>query len=274
MGKKARIRKQKKEEEEKAIKEVILAKRKSTNPFYDIWKKWQFWLVVVSVLAVIAYPFVGGILKKHQAEKSDEAVLHTTMGDITIKLYYKDAPKTVENFVGLSRKGYYNGLTFHRVIKDFMIQGGDPKGDGSDGESIWGGTFADEINAKSLGLDKIKVSQVEYLTKTIEQDQLDLYKDFTVMDYYASALGYKYDDVIHSHKMTKGSVAMANSGADTNGSQFFIVTGGDQPHLDGKHTVFGEIESGFDIAEKISQVEVDEKDKPKTAVIINSVEIK
>ena len=115
------------------------------------------------------------------------AVVHTTAGDIQLSLFVDETPMTVENFCGLARKGYYNGVIFHRVIKGFMIQTGDPRGDGTGGESVWGGTFRDEIHPRL-------------------------------------------------HHDRPGIVSMANSGPDTNGSQFFITTV-PTPWLDRKHTV-------------------------------------
>ncbi|HOX40718.1 MAG TPA: peptidylprolyl isomerase [bacterium] len=179
----------------------------------------------------------------------DQAVIHTSKGDIEIEFYKESAPKTVENFQLLSQRGYYNDLTWHRVIKGFMIQGGDPGGDGTGGESAWGEPFEDEISAKSLGLDDAAIKQL-------------------------TDKGYVYNDSLTSHKMVKGSVAMANSGPNTNGSQFFIVTDSEQPHLDGQHTVFAEVTGGMDVVKAISEVEVDENDKPKSEVKILSVELK
>lgn len=147
------------------------------------------------------------------------ADFETNKGNFKIKLFAKDAPKTVNNFVTLSREGFYNGLTFHRVIKDFMIQGGDPGGDGTGGP------------------------------------------------------GYKFEDEFNSHKLVRGVLAMANSGANTNGSQFFIVTAEKTEWLDGKHTAFGEITEGLDIVMNIEKVEVGENDKPKEAVVINKITI-
>lgn len=157
-------------------------------------------------------------------ETSDmKAVISTTMGDITLDLYPKEAPKTVDNFKRLAEKGYYNGVIFHRVIPDFMIQGGDPTGTGSGGESADGGKFADEFN---------------------------------------------------SHKMVEGSLAMANAGPNTNGSQFFIVTSQrSMSYLDGKHTVFGQVTAGLDVAYAISKVEVGPGDKPKTEVKITGIKV-
>lgn len=177
------------------------------------------------------------------------ATIQTSMGNIKIELYPDAAPKTVENFTKLAKEGYYNNLIWHRVIKGFMVQSGDPNGDGTGGESIWGGTFADEINPRSLGLSDSAIA-------TLEKD------------------GYKYNYNLKSYKMTVGSLAMANSGPNTNGSQFFIVTEKDQDYLNGKHTVFGKVVSGMDVAKAISEVPVDSNDKPTNPPIINSITVK
>lgn len=141
------------------------------------------------------------------AISANKVILKTVKGDITINLYPADAPRTVKNFVTLGKRGYYTGLSFHRVIKSFMIQGGDPNGDGSGGQSIYGSTFADEINA---------------------------------------------------HKVVKGTLAMANRGANTNGSQFFIVTQTNQPSLDGHYTVFGQIDpASQSVVDALSSVATD-----------------
>lgn len=218
------------------------------------------------------------------------AVMHTSMGDITVRLFPEAAPNTVENFVTHAKEGYYDGLTFHRVIDDFMIQGGDPNGNGTGGESVSGEPFEDEFSNKLFNI--------------------------------------------------RGSLSMANSGADTNGSQFFInqkkdanmedcesqwkmiyqslceakAEGsldslldyytnayytafydtdlinqeikdlynkqGGNPTLDGAfnvadrgHTVFGQVIEGMDVVDKIAAVEVDAMSKPVTDVIIESIEI-
>ncbi len=145
------------------------------------------------------------------------AKFETSLGNFEIELYAGKAPKTVNNFVVLSRDKFYNGLTFHRVIKDFMIQGGDPNGDGT-GDP-----------------------------------------------------GYKFEDEINDVKLVRGILAMANSGANTNGSQFFIVTAEQTEWLDGKHTAFGKVTSGLDVVMNIEKVEVDENDKPKTPVTIQNI---
>ena len=147
------------------------------------------------------------------------ATIQTSMGAIEVELFADDAPKTVENFVDLAGKGFYDGLTFHRVIPDFMIQAGCPKGDGT-GDA-----------------------------------------------------GYKFEDEINDHAIVRGTLAMANAGPNTNGSQFFIVTADACPWLDGKHTVFGRVTSGMEVVEAISAVETDASDRPREEITIQRVEL-
>jgi cyclophilin family peptidyl-prolyl cis-trans isomerase len=147
------------------------------------------------------------------------ATFHTSEGPIEIELYPEDAPKTVASFTKLASDGFYDGLIFHRVIPQFMIQGGCPLGTGTGGP------------------------------------------------------GYQFEDEFNEHKVVKGALAMANSGPNTNGSQFFIVTTEATPWLDGKHTVFGQVVSGQDVADRISLVDRDARDKPTTPVTLDRVEI-
>ena len=148
-----------------------------------------------------------------------QATMTTNHGPITFELFDEDAPKTVENFRKLARDGFYDGLIFHRVIKDFMVQGGCPQGTGTGGP------------------------------------------------------GYQFEDEINPHKVVRGALAMANAGPNTNGSQFFIVTTGAAPWLDGKHTVFGEIVEGMDTVDAIEASETDAGDKPHEEARIESVEV-
>jgi cyclophilin family peptidyl-prolyl cis-trans isomerase len=148
-----------------------------------------------------------------------QATLHTSMGAIDVELFDDHAPKTVANFRKLAEDGFYNGVIFHRVIPDFMIQAGDPTGTGSGGP---GYTFEDEFNDRSV---------------------------------------------------ERGALAMANSGPNTNGSQFFIVTADACPWLDGKHTVFGRVTDGMDTVDAISDVDRDSRDKPHQDVTIERVEL-
>jgi len=154
--------------------------------------------------------------------------IETAKGSIEMELFSNDAPKTVENFVKLAEDGFYNGLTFHRVVADFVIQGGDPNGDGTGGP---GYTFEDEINARSLDLTSAEINSLE-------------------------ELGYQYKNNLSSHRHEAGSISMANSGPNTNGSQFFIVTTAAQRHLDGRHTVFGQVTNGMDVVLKISEGDI------------------
>lgn len=150
--------------------------------------------------------------------------LETNYGNITFELYRNDAPNTATNFATLAENGFYNNLTFHRVIKGFMIQGGDPNGNGTGGP---GYTFADELNPNAAS-----------------------YK-----------AGYK-----------KGVVAMANSGPNTNGSQFFIMHADYQ--LPNAYTIFGKVTAGQDVVDKIANVQVGPNDKPVSPVTIKSVTLK
>lgn len=222
-------------------------------------EKTKLYLTTAITIIVIA---VGGYFlnnwykeKTMNNQTTYEALMHTNQGDIRLSLDGEAAPKTVENFVTLAKKGYYDGTLFHRVIKDFMIQGGDPlskdddpANDGTGGESAWGGQFEDEINVTSLGLDSTTI-------KSLEDS------------------GYTYNDKLKSKNVTAGVIAMANSGPNTNGSQFFIVTKEAQPHLDGRHTVFGKVVEGMEVVNKIAAVEVDEGDRPKQNVVVNDIEI-
>ncbi|KAB5541673.1 hypothetical protein DKX38_014647 [Salix brachista] len=166
---------------------------------------------------------VSDIGKSVTTSLPDTVILHTTMGDVHMKLYPEECPKTVENFTTHCRNGYYDNLIFHRVIKGFMIQTGDPMGDGTGGQSIWGREFEDEFH-KSLRHDR----------------------PFTV--------------------------SMANAGANTNGSQFFITTVA-TPWLDNKHTVFGRVAKGMDVVQAIEKVKTDRGDKPHQDVKILNVTV-
>jgi peptidylprolyl isomerase len=158
------------------------------------------------------------------ASKSMTVVLETNQGVIEVKLMPDVAPKACENFIGLAQKGYYDGVVFHRIIKGFMIQGGDPTGTGTGGESLWGDEFDDEVSA-SVKFDR------------------------------------------------KGLLAMANRGPGTNGSQFFITTA-PAPWLNGKHTIFGEVISGYDVVQKLEDVNTDPSDKPESEQKIVKAKVK
>lgn len=179
------------------------------------------------------------------------AIMKTQMGDLSIRLFTEDAPRAVENFVAHAKNGYYDNLKFHRIINDFMIQGGDPKGTGTGGQSIWGNPFKDEFSSRTYNF--------------------------------------------------RGALSMANSGPNTNGSQFFIVqkkstnnreiqylqnlkyldeiidaykNSGGAMWLDNKHTVFGQIFEGFDVLDKMAEVATDESDRPLEDILILGIDIK
>ena len=154
------------------------------------------------------------------------AVIETNKGTIRVELLEEDAPKTTENFITLAERGYYNGIIFHRVIKGFMIQGGDPTGTGRGGQSAWGGRFDDEINRSS-----------------------PVYQT-----------GYK-----------AGTMAMANAGKNTNGSQFFIM------HIDyplpPNYTIFGRVTEGQDVVNSIATTQTGPGDRPVQEVRMEKVTI-
>lgn len=245
MGKAQKIKKMRKMQKE-------IARKQSGE------KRKIFFVTILTILIVAVGGYFANKWYVNNLKKPDvnpKVVMHTSEGDIKLELYKKAAPKTVENFLGHVKNNYYNQTLFHRVIKDFMIQGGDPntKSDdvgkyGMGGESIWGGKFEDEINASSLGIAENDIVQLEQL-------------------------GYKYNSSLQSYKIEPGVIAMANSGPNTNGSQFFIVTEKSQPTLDGRHTVFGKVIDGMDTVGKIALVEVGENDLPNKKVVINSIEI-
>lgn len=209
------------------------------------------------------------------------ATIETNYGDIEVDLYEDNAPKTVNNFVFLAKEGFYDDLTFHRVKMNFMIQGGDPNGDGTGGP---GYSFEDEINAKSIGLDDILVKDATFLSDLYDPysastigyapNSLREHANDTLEEFYSDVIGYDYNYDIVSYKFSPGVLAMANAGPGTNGSQFFItVSGSDTSSLNGRHTVFGKVMVGMDVVDKISNVLVDSKSKPIDDVIIEKVTI-
>ncbi|KAG8784043.1 heme binding [Serendipita sp. 411] len=146
-------------------------------------------------------------------------ILKTSMGEIKLELYWNHAPKTCQNFTELAKKRYYNGTIFHRIIADFMVQGGDPTGTGRGGTSIYGQKFEDEIHP-----------------------ELRL--------------------------VGAGILAMANSGPNTNGSQFFLTLA-PTPYLDGQHTIFGRVSDGMSVLKRLGAVATDSQDRPKEEVKIH-----
>jgi cyclophilin family peptidyl-prolyl cis-trans isomerase len=147
------------------------------------------------------------------------ARINTTLGTIELELFDDDAPKTVANFRKLAGEGFYDGIVFHRVIPDFMIQGGCPEGTGTGGP------------------------------------------------------GYTFEDETNQHKIVRGTLAMANAGPDTNGSQFFILTADSAPWLDGKHTAFGQVSAGMQVVEAIEGLPTGSQDRPLDPPRIESIEL-
>lgn len=201
-------------------------------------------------------PYTGALLTgKHVV------TIETTLGAIEVELNADAAPMTVTNFVELAKQGYYDGTKFHRVINNFMIQGGDPLGTGAGGQSVFGETFKDEMNAASYGLNVKKLADAEDGQQLPEE-----LKDKTYQEFY-ELQGYKYDPTLTSLPMKRGAIAMANRGPNSNGSQFFIIQAKDgTPWLEGRHTVFGTVTKGLDILDAISAVKVSEQDAPVTPV--------
>ncbi|ORZ01059.1 cyclophilin-like protein [Syncephalastrum racemosum] len=157
------------------------------------------------------------------ATKGQNVVLETSTGTVHIELYWDHAPRTCKNFAELARRGYYDGVSFHRIIEDFMIQGGDPTGTGRGGTSIYGDKFEDEINP----------------------------------------------ELKHTGA---GIISMANSGPNTNGSQFFITLA-PTPWLDGKHTIFGRISDGMNVVKRMGLIPTDNNDRPKDPIRINKAHL-
>jgi len=154
---------------------------------------------------------------------AQNVAIETTMGTVVCEMYTQHAPRTCNNFSTLAERGYFTGTIFHRIIPDFMVQGGDPTGTGRGGESIYGAKFEDEIS--------------------------------------------------QSLKHTgAGILSMANSGPNTNGSQFFITLA-PTPWLDGKHTIFGRVKSGMRIVQRMGLVQTDGEDRPREEVKIVSARV-
>ena len=181
------------------------------------------------------------------------AVMHTNMGDIEIKLFPEHAPKTVENFTTHAKNGYYNGLIFHRVIKDFMIQGGDPTGTGMGGESIWGNSFEDEFTPKLHNLRGA-------LCMANAGPNTNGSQFFIVQasDVPANMLDQMKD--------------LADNGFPPEIAEAYAKLGG-TPWLDFRHTVFGQVVNGMDTVDAIANTNVGANDKPVNDVVINSIDI-
>lgn len=261
--------------------------------------------------------FLFGCAKK---EKQLEAHMETSMGTMVFKLYESQTPKTVENFVGLANgtlpkqetstdskkteipepKPFYDGLTFHRVIHDFMIQGGCPQGTGTGGPGyqfedecfVNGAELTGEILDEEVAKNVFQTAIYPHLAKNrgVSPNEMiaDLFAEMQQNQSFTPLIGKQvedikaavlYEEAIYSRTLIApvayGTLCMANSGPNTNGSQFFITTKKEGCEwLNGKHTVFGEIISGLDVLEKMQEVEVDGRDKPVEPVTILNITIK
>jgi len=215
MGRKQRQKKERKlqklaerEDEIKSRSNIFDPRRFFMSPIFIV--------LTVCILALIAYPFVYAKYIPH----GKYAILETSEGNIKIELRADKAPKTVANFLDLARSGFYHNMIWHRVVKGFVIQTGDPTGTGTGGA------------------------------------------------------GHQIDDEISDLNFTAGIVGMANSGPNTNDSQFFITTANAQSSLDGKYTSFGQVVEGMDVVKKIEETPIDSNEKPISPVYLNNVVVK
>lgn len=180
--------------------------------------------------------------------KGPKATIKTNHGDIVIQLFPEEAPMTVENFVRLAQKGYYDGVTFHRVISDFMIQGGDPEGTGAGGQSIWGHNFEDEFSNELFNL-RGALSMANAGPNT-NGSQFFIVQNKNMPKRFIQQLRAQYpDEVVKAYKQ------------------------GGTPWLDHRHTVFGHVTDGMDVVDEIAKVAKDGNDKPLEDVVITTVKI-
>lgn len=219
----------------------------------------------------------------YQIEKpekgEDIAVLKTNKGVIKLRLFTKAAPKTIENFRGLIKKGYYDGITFHRVLNNFMIQGGDPEGNGRGGESIWNKNFEDEFNTNLLNI-RGSVSMANSGPNTNGSQFFINQNKVTEVDWKGFQQAYDvYKQNPQAFVQQYGTAILDMSKVTDEYKNIYKQYGGN-PHLDGAynivnrgHTVFAQVIEGMDVVDKIASVPVDEQGKPKEDVVITKAEI-
>ncbi|SDL23703.1 peptidyl-prolyl cis-trans isomerase B (cyclophilin B) [Lacicoccus qingdaonensis] len=189
-------------------------------------------------------------LTKELGENEVQATIKTNHGDVTVKLFKDIAPKTVENFTTHAKNGYYDGQIFHRVIKDFMIQGGDPTGTGMGGESIWGGTFEDEFSTEAFNLyGALSMANAGPGTNGSQFFIVQLKEVPEQMVSQLEGAGYPAE-IIDAYKEQGGT-----------------------PWLDQRHTVFGHVIEGLDIVENIAEVKTGAQDRPEEEVKIQTIEV-
>lgn len=181
------------------------------------------------------------------------AVMHTSLGDIKIKLFKNEAPKAVENFTTHAKNGYYDGIIFHRVIKDFMIQGGDPTATGCGGNSIWTHMFEDEFDTRLHNICGA----------------------LSMANAGPGTNGSQFF-IVQSHTCPENMInqmrGLTEQGFPTECVDDYAALGG-TPWLDFKHTVFGQVFEGMDVVDKIAAVKVNGADRPLENVVINSIDI-
>lgn len=226
-------------------------------------------------------------------QKGEEvAIMHTSMGDICMRFFPEAAPKTVENFLTHAKDGYYDGITFHRVINDFMIQGGDPDGNGTGGTSIYGDSFEDEFSDHLFNI-RGSVSMANAGKDTngsqffINQAKADKFNANGGWAYFEQQWQYIYQNLCKYYGTNEyfmceqqfGSFALNTDEIGEDVRKLYEENGGN-PSLDGAfnatdkgHTVFAQVYDGMDIVDKIAAVEVDGADKPVTPVTIKSIEV-
>ncbi len=227
------------------------------------------------------------------------AVMHTSMGDISIRFFPEAAPKAVENFVKLAEQGYYDNLTFHRVIEDFMIQGGDPDGDGTGGESYWGEAFEDEFDQKLLNLrgslsmanSGVNTNGSQFFINQGDADAFGERSNYAYTDEDVQSLKDQYESLVDTYGQATVE-AYYGTWDDVQATYMPLVydlvpdavwelyeKNGGNITLDGAwrksggHTVFGQVFDGMDVVDAIAAVETDDDDKPTADVTITSIEI-
>ena len=184
-------------------------------------------------------------------EKNPLVTVHTNLGDFTLELFLEVAPKTVENFVTHAKNGYYNGVIFHRVIEDFMIQGGDPTGTGMGGESIYGRTFEDEFSREAF----------------------NLYGTLSMANAGPNTNGSQFFIVTAKQVPAQMLKQLKDGGWPEEIVEEYAKVGG-TPWLDHRHTVFGRVVEGMDVVLKIEGVKRNAQDRPLEDVVIESMDVK
>ena len=184
-------------------------------------------------------------------EQNPLLTVHTNLGDFKLELFPEIAPKTVENFVTHAKNGYYNGVIFHRVIEDFMIQGGDPTGTGMGGESIYGRTFEDEFSREAF----------------------NLYGTLSMANAGPNTNGSQFFIVTAKQVPAQMLKQLKDGGWPEEIVEEYAKVGG-TPWLDHRHTVFGRVVEGMDIVLKIEGVKRNGQDRPLEDVVIESMDVK